>query len=200
MTWGEPLPWQVVFDPDRLLLTLHDEAGQPQATVGLPDGSIPEDPDTGSLERAMRSIVTPAEFSHWTHWRGRLLRGVEGVVTLPDAAAGRVWNGSATGWRRTHRTGRIRLPDRDYAVHHPSRARSQVLREGRRLVTLRRVGWYRRTGYGDDTGTVRVRTDVVGLDSADQLAVMIAATVCGPPGRAGAFTEWAAEVAQRRTT
>ncbi|UUZ60796.1 hypothetical protein [Nocardioides sp. B-3] len=86
------------------------------------------------------------------------------------------------------------LDGRTYRVRHLSRWRAVVEVDGERIAVLTRRVLSRRTRPLDRTRLPRVRTSVV--TEADQLAVVIAASVMGPPGRTGFWGELADDISR----
>lgn len=189
VSWQPLPPWSPVTEPDGDALLLADEAGQPRARVII---LLPDEPDDGgsALDRLSSSIDRLARQRTHAHWlrSHTLLKGQTGNVELPDGSSGAIRSGDGTDgtWLRKRYDSLVTLPDREYHLHHRSRRRSDVIRNGSVVAQLRRTGgpWIRRH---DALGNLRTsyRPVTSALDGGDTLMVMLGATVLGPAGSRG---------------
>jgi hypothetical protein len=178
------LGWTGSFDQDSAVLHLATGDTTRAATVSF--GPEPEPRGDGLLDRATGFLEADTHRLSSTSWQqsgGRLPVGATAVIQTRTAGPAEVTNGSALGHRRRHRTGELALDGRTYRVCHRSRWRTVVEVEGQQIAVLTRRVLSRRTRPLHRTVLPSVQTAVI--TEPDQLAVVLAATVLGPPGRTG---------------
>lgn len=188
------LAWQASYDAASGALLLRDPGGRVVARV-VPPGGPPVGREASLLRARAALTVEQVVAQQWVRQRGRPAEGAAAVVTLVDGTSGQVVNGSADGWRRRHRRGTITLGDRSYVLDHRSRRRSVLLLAGRPVATMRRRG-LRAGGLGGDETLRRARVRrLAPLTALDEMAVALALTTLGPPGRRGWWAQLAEDLA-----
>ncbi|MEO7629463.1 MAG: hypothetical protein ABIS91_24595 [Nocardioides sp.] len=188
MTIALPLGWTGSFDQDTAVLRLAPSDGASAATVSF--GPAPDTRGDGLLDRAtdwLEADIHRRDRLAWQDSLGRLRVGARAQLDTRSAGVGEVANGDASGFRRSRRTGEIAVDGRAYRVRQKSRWRADVELEGHRIAVLRRRALSRRTRALDRTPLPAVETAAV--TETDQLAVVLAACVMGPPGRTGFWGE-----------
>ncbi|MDT0201920.1 hypothetical protein [Nocardioides sp. AE5] len=194
MSWTEPLPWRATFESDTLTLVLHDPSGFEQARLQPHPDAATRRPAPGLLGDLVSAVDEGVDTAAWRSGRGVLRQGGEPILAiLADGTTAVIDNGREKGMRRRFRTGSIHFTDRSYEVRHESRRRTTVRREDTALATLRRTGVAMRSFAADAGPTYRIRFAGNAHDHRDELALVLVATVLGPPGRPGGgsrFWHW----------
>lgn len=188
MTHALPLGWSGSFDDEAAVLHLATADTTRAASVSFAPAPAGRDGDlldraTGFLESETHRLSR----RNWERSGGRLPVGARAEVGTRAAGDGVIVNGSATGLLRRRRTGEIVLGGRTYVVRHQSRWRAVVEADGQRIAVLSRRLLSRRSRPLEHTRQPGVQTAAV--TEADQLAVVLAASVLGPPGRPGFWGE-----------
>ncbi len=193
MTIALPLGWTGSFDRDSSVLHLATGDRTPAASVSF--GPAPEHQGDGLLDRATAFLETDIHRHQRTSWQksgGRLPVGGRALVQSRSAEHGEVVNGSLSGYLRRRRTGEMTLGGRTYRVRHRSRWRTVVELEGQQLAVLTRRVLSKRNVPLERTEPPGVHTTA--MTESDQLAVVLAGSVMGPPGRTGFWGEVGGEL------
>ncbi|WP_341974569.1 hypothetical protein LTA6_003022 [Microbacterium sp. LTA6] len=166
--------WRVVVDDDRTHMDVLDPAGARQARVPIK----PTETFTGPFADRMNSTTNKAFEDN-----GPQLTFARRPVPfeLPGSGdTGTLTPGAADGKRST-KSIVIELRGRHYVLRHTSSSKADVLRDGSLIVTFSK---------GRQNGVLQyLRTDLVGLDATDEIALTIFEKL-GRPGRAGAISDF----------
>lgn len=192
MTFALPLGWTGTFDQDDAVLHLSTGDGTRAAAVTF--GPSPAASGDGALDRVtslLESDIYWRGHNRWKESRGRVPVGATALLETRSAGSGQLVNGDITGLRRSRRTGTVTLAGRTWTVRHRTRWRTVVEVEGQRVAVLSRRVFSRRKRPLDRTAPPRVETSAI--TEVDQLVVVLAAVVMGPPGRTGFWGELGGE-------
>lgn len=175
MTWTELPAWPRAWHEPSLTLTIADGSGRERLVLA----PYPVDPGMKpALDVRVDRMV-------WELKHGALaLRAHPVTVPLPDGTAALLDNGSTKGWRRRHRHGQISLHGTTYDLVHRGRRRTELLRDGQPLATVRRKGWSWASEKADGPMRHQARLHAQPVGD-DLLALVLVGSALGPPGRPG---------------
>ena len=166
--------WRVAVDEGRTLMDVLDPAGAVHARVPVK----PTETFTGPFADRMNSTTNKAFEDHGPQMT--FARRPVPFELTSTGGSGTLTPGAVDG-RRSTKSLVIELRGRHYVLRHTSSSKADALRDGALIVTFAK---------GRQNGVHQyLRTDLVALDSTDEIALTIFEKL-GRPGRAGAISDF----------